>query len=58
LAIILTGLLQLAAFSFRTIKYWSRFAGDFELPTSKCSANNAKKNCFVLLKHNIRGFSL
>src|SRR6516164_8436805 len=26
---ILTGLLQLAAFSFRTIKYWSGFAGDF-----------------------------
>jgi hypothetical protein len=25
----LTGLLQLAAFSFRTIKYWSGFAGDF-----------------------------
>jgi hypothetical protein len=24
-----TGLLQLAAFSFRTIKYWSGFAGDF-----------------------------
>jgi uncharacterized protein YggE len=23
------GLLQLAAFSFRTIKYWSGFAGDF-----------------------------
>ena len=25
----LVGLLQLAAFSFRTIKYWSGFAGDF-----------------------------
>ena len=25
----LTGLLQLAAFFFRTIKYWSGFAGDF-----------------------------
>jgi hypothetical protein len=25
----LTGLLQLAAFSFRTIKYWSGLAGDF-----------------------------
>jgi hypothetical protein len=25
----ITGLLQLAAFSFRTIKYWSGFAGDF-----------------------------
>jgi hypothetical protein len=25
----LTRLLQLAAFSFRTIKYWSGFAGDF-----------------------------
>jgi hypothetical protein len=25
----LTGLLQLAALSFRTIKYWSGFAGDF-----------------------------
>jgi len=27
-AIVLTGLLQLAAFSFRTIKSWSGFAGD------------------------------
>jgi hypothetical protein len=26
---LLTGLLQLAAFSFRTIKYWSGFAGEF-----------------------------
>ena|SRR6266436_6085323 len=34
----LTGLLQLAAFCFRTIKSWSRFAGDFRSPTSKCSA--------------------
>jgi hypothetical protein len=25
----LTGLLQLAAFSLRTVKYWSGFAGDF-----------------------------
>jgi hypothetical protein len=25
----LTGLLQLVAFCFRTIKYWSGFAGDF-----------------------------
>ena len=35
-----TGLLQLAAFSFRTIKYWSGFAGDFWSPSSKCSVNN------------------
>jgi hypothetical protein len=27
--IALAGLLQLAAFSFRTIKSWSGFAGDF-----------------------------
>src|SRR4029077_5284906 len=32
------GLLQLAAFCFRTIKSWSRFAGDFRSSTSKCSA--------------------
>jgi hypothetical protein len=36
---IVTRLLQLAAFSFRTIKYWSGFAGNFLSPTSKCSAN-------------------
>jgi hypothetical protein len=34
----LTGLLQLAAFPFWTIKYWSGFAGDFGSPTSKYSA--------------------
>ena len=45
-----TGLLQLAAFSFRTIKYWSGFAGDFESASSKCSAKNGKKICFMLLK--------
>ena len=39
---LLARLLQLAAFSFRTIKYWSGFAGDFLSPTSKCSANKSK----------------
>ena len=52
------GLLQLAAFSFRTIKSWSRFAGDFRSPTSKCSAKIARKSVFVLLKHKIWGFTL
>jgi hypothetical protein len=46
----LTGLLQLAASSFRTIKYWSGFAGDFESTSSKCSAKNVEKVCFILLK--------
>jgi hypothetical protein len=46
----LTGLLQLATFSFRTIKYWSGLAGDFESASSKCSAKNGKKVCFILLK--------
>jgi hypothetical protein len=46
----LTGLLQLATFSFRTIKYWSGFAGDFESPSSKCSAKNGKNWYFILLK--------
>ena len=32
----LTHLQQLAAFSFRTIKYWSGFAGDFLSLSSKC----------------------
>jgi transposase len=36
----LTGLLQLAAFFFRTIKYWSGFAGNFCSASSKCSAND------------------
>jgi len=54
----LTGLLQLAAFSFRTIKSWSRFAGDFRSPTSKCSAKITRKSVFVLLKHKIWGFTL
>ena len=54
----LTGLLQLAAFSFRTIKSWSRFAGDFRSPTSKCSAKIERKKVFVLLKHKICGFTL
>jgi hypothetical protein len=54
----LTGLLQLAAFSFRTIKSWSDFAGDFRSPTSKCSAKDLKIIVFVLLKYKIRGFSL
>jgi hypothetical protein len=35
---ILTRLLQSAAFSFRTIKYWSGFADNFWSATSKCSA--------------------
>jgi len=32
-------LLQLAEFSFKTIKYWSGFADDFCSKTPKCSAN-------------------
>jgi hypothetical protein len=39
-AIVLTGLLQLAVFFFRAIKYWSGFAGDFCSATSKCSAKD------------------
>ena len=54
----LTGLLQLAAFSFRTIKSWSRVAGDFRSPTSKCRAKITIKSVFVLLKHKIYGFTL
>jgi len=54
----LTGLLQLAAFPFRTIKYWSGFAGDFWSPSSKCSAKELKRIVFVLLKYKIRCFSL
>jgi len=44
----LPGLLQLAAFSFRTIKYWSGFAGVFWSPTSKCSAKNIKSLSFLI----------
>ncbi|MGA8660570.1 MAG: hypothetical protein WB586_31035, partial [Chthoniobacterales bacterium] len=43
----LTGLLQLAASSFRTIKYWSGLAGDFGSPTRKCSAKNINLLTFV-----------
>jgi hypothetical protein len=46
--IVLAGLLQLAASSFRTIKYWSGFVGDFWSPTSKCSANNIKNLLFFI----------
>jgi hypothetical protein len=34
------GLLQLAVFFFRAIKYWSGFAGVFCSVTSKCSAKD------------------
>jgi hypothetical protein len=47
----LTHLLQLAAVSFRTIKYWSGLADDFCSMTSKCSAKNSGLNPFVLLKY-------
>jgi hypothetical protein len=44
-----TGFLQLAGSSFRAIKYWSGFAGDFCSGTLKCSANKALKILAFLL---------